>query len=346
MSFRFFGTIGPEDYQQMLPKGEMEWWLCLVLAVLVAFCILVFGPFSFWFALIEKKLYLFIILAVFWPIMLGALWFLINITRTRHRADYYLRLHPDVLGTFQGEFDEDGLKLFDGIQHYWIGPKRLLRTAILAKGLRVHLDRDRYRYFACSKRLFEGYHLDSARNLKRQWSQLAQTTTENERFSDIQSWKHLGTAPEDAIHFHGTATTVIPWRNSALRRKLPFELGVCLLGGTLFLFTYHHMATWVRWCGVLSLAFGLLGNAFQWIRYFGKSKKMSWSQAGWISPQEFALVSDQFGIRVPLKTNSQKIESPDEVLLVMPNFQTYCIQRHMVANDEQWQQILALSIGA
>ena len=30
---RFDGVIERADYQRMLPRGELEWWLCLVLAV-------------------------------------------------------------------------------------------------------------------------------------------------------------------------------------------------------------------------------------------------------------------------------------------------------------------------
>ncbi len=51
VSLRFDGVIERADYQRMLPRGELEWWLCLVLAVLLGICILVFGPASILYAI-------------------------------------------------------------------------------------------------------------------------------------------------------------------------------------------------------------------------------------------------------------------------------------------------------
>ena len=48
----FSGVIEKADYQAMLPNDQ-EWWLCVVLVILLGICILVFGPITVWLAIVE-----------------------------------------------------------------------------------------------------------------------------------------------------------------------------------------------------------------------------------------------------------------------------------------------------
>ena len=148
---RFDGVIERADYQRMLPRGEQEWWLCLVLAVLLGICILVFGPVSVLFAISEGKLLVGLGLIAFWTLMLAGLWFLKRRISASDRATRYLKLYPDVLGTAQGEFKAGGLAFHDGVHTYWFGPQHLLRTAVSADGMRVHVDASAHRYLALSR---------------------------------------------------------------------------------------------------------------------------------------------------------------------------------------------------
>ena len=150
VSLRFDGVIERADYQRMLPRGEQEWWLCLVLAVLLGICILVFGPASVVLAISKGQPLVGLGLVAFWTLMLAGLWFLKRRVSASDRATRYLKLYPDVLGTAQGEFTAGGLAFHDGVHTYWFGPQHLLRTAICADGMRVYVDASAHRYLALS----------------------------------------------------------------------------------------------------------------------------------------------------------------------------------------------------
>lgn len=109
VSLRFDGVIERADYQQMLPRGEQEWWLCLVLAVLLGICILVFGPASVLFAISEGNLLVGLGLMAFWTLMLAGLWFLKRRIGASDRATRYLKLYSDGFGDSSG-----------GVQSWWL----------------------------------------------------------------------------------------------------------------------------------------------------------------------------------------------------------------------------------
>ncbi len=72
-SLTFQGTIEKSDYQEMLPRWDLERWLCFVLAILLAICILVFGPVSVLFAISDGYVAVAISLVCFWTVMLAGL---------------------------------------------------------------------------------------------------------------------------------------------------------------------------------------------------------------------------------------------------------------------------------
>ncbi len=150
VSLRFDGVIERADYQRMLPRGEREWWLCLVLAVLLGICILVFGPATVLYAISKGQPLVGLGLTAFWTLMLAGWWFLKRRISASGRSTRYLKLYPDVLVTAQGEFTASGLSFHDGVHTYWFGPQQLLRTAVSADGMRVHVDATAHRYLALS----------------------------------------------------------------------------------------------------------------------------------------------------------------------------------------------------
>lgn len=233
VSLRFDGVIERADYQRMLPRGEREWWLCLVLAVPLGICIVVFGPVSVLFALSKGQPLVGLGLTAFWTLMLAGWWFLKRRISPSDRATRYLKLYPDVLGTAQGEFTAGGLSFHDGVHAYWFGSQHLVRTAISTDGMRVHVDASAHRYLALSARMFDAFNVDPANQLKRHWRTLAGTPAPAENPQGVELWNQISQPPTEAIPFRGSATTEIPllampsetWHNLGWLRPLKWSVG-------------------------------------------------------------------------------------------------------------------------
>ncbi|MEO8270148.1 MAG: hypothetical protein ABI557_10520 [Aureliella sp.] len=342
---RFDGTIERADYQRMLPRGEQEWWLCLVLAVLLGICIFVFGPVSVLFAISEGKLLVGLGLMAFWTLMLAGLWFLKSRISARDRAARYLKLYPDVLGTAQGKFTAGGLSFHDGVHTYWFGPQHLLRTVVSADGMRVHVDASAHRYLALSARMFDCFNVDSANQLKRHWRTLAEMPVLTENPHGLELWNQIGQPPAEAIPFRGSATTHIPWRTPAFRNKALMESGSVLFIATFLFIARDRMESWMSWGGALLLGYTLITSTLNWWNYFKRTQQQSWYQSGWISPQQFAICTGNAGVRMPIGEIVQKMDYPDQILLTLQRGQSYCILRQMVDTDEQWQRLCAFQLG-
>lgn len=342
-SLRFCGVIERADYQQMLPWSDGEWWLCLILSVLVAICLLVLGPVSIFLAFDKGDFGSTLVALVFLSLMLVALWFLKGRILSHDRASRYLRMCPDVLGTAEGEFTEHGLIFHDGIRTYWFGARHLLRSRIRKDGIRVHVDSTVCRYLALSSRLFDGYSLIVAKRLKQHWKQLAKRPKFDSPTYQAECWIQHCQPPSDAIHFQGPATIEIPWRTPADRKRLLIEMGWLLVFATGLVIARSHLDPWMFGGGVSVVVCQVVFNAFQWYRYFLMSaKQQSWDQLGWISPTEFAIYSANFGERMPLSEIVQRTEYPEQVTFTTRSGRFFLVLRHMVANDEQWQRLNAI----
>lgn len=345
VSLRFDGVIERDDYQRLLPRGEREMWLCLVLAVLLGFCILLCGPVSVLFAMSEGKLLVGMGLIAFWTLMLAALWFLKLRINAGDRATRYLKLYPDVLGTAQGEFTADGLAFHDGVHTYWFGPQHLLRTAVSADGMRVQVDARPYRYLALSARLFNGFNVDSANQLKSHWRVLAAPPSVADDPQGVELWNQISQPPTEAIPFRGSATAVIPLRTPNFRNKALIESSSLLLVATILIFARDYSGSWIYWVGVLVVSYGLITNTLNWWNYFKRTQQQSWYQLGWVSPQELAICTGNAGVRMPLSETVQKTNDQDQVLLTMRSGQSYCILREMVDTDALWQRLCSIQLG-
>lgn len=342
---RFDGEIEPADYQRMLPRRDQEWWLYLVLAVLLGICILVFGPLSVLYAFSEQELPVGLGLIAFWTLMLAGLWFLKRRVSSSDRATRYLKLYPDLLGTAQGEFTIDGLLFHDGVHTIWFGPQLLTQIGIRADGMRVQVDASTYRYLALSARLFDSFNVDSAKRLKRHWQKLAETLTQDEHPHGLELWNQLSQPPAEAILFSGTAEAPNPWRSPASRNKALIESGTLLFLAAFMIMEYGRIEPWMFWgCGLLG-GYAIVTTLLSWWNYFGGAQRYSWYQSGWISPLEFAICCGNCGARMPRSEIVHKTESPERVQLTMHSGQTYCIPRQMVVADEQWQRLCALQFG-
>lgn len=311
VSLRFDGVIERADFQRMLPRGEREWWLCLVLAVLLGICIIVFGPASVLYAISKGQPLVGLGLTAFWTLMLPGLWFLKRRISASDRATRYLKLYPDVLGTAQGEFTAGGLCFHDGVHTYWFGPQHLVRTAISADGMRVHVDASEHRYLALSARTFDAFNVDPANQLKRHWRQLAETPALAENPQGVELWNQISEPPSEAIPFRGSATTDIPLRTPAFRNRALMESGSLLFIAAILIFARNYRESWMFWGGGLLVGYALITNTLNWWNYFRRTYQQSWYQSGWISPQEFAICNGPAGVRMPLSEIVQKSEYPD-----------------------------------
>lgn len=345
VSLRFDGVIERADYQRMLPRGEQEWWLCLVLAVLLGICILVFGPASIVLAISKGQPLVGLGLVAFWTLLLAGLWFLKRRVSASDRATRYLKLYPDVLGTAQGEFAAGGLAFHDGVHTYWFGPLHLLRTAISADGMRVYVDASAHRYLALSARMFDAFNVNAARQLKCHWRTLAEMPVQSENPCGLALWVQISQPPAEAIPFCGSATTEVKWRTPAFRNKALTESGSILFAAAFFFIVRDRMEIWMFWSGGLFVGYGLITSTLNWWHYFRRTQQQSWYQSGWISPHGFAICTGNSGVRMPLSDIVQKTEYPGQVVLTLRSGQSYCILRQMVDTEERWQCLLAIRLG-
>ena len=262
------------------------------------------------------------------------------------RTTRWLKKHPDVLGSAQGEFTEDGLSFHDGVHTYWFGPRLLLRTSISPHGIRVHVDGSAYYYLALAARLFDGFNVSQASRLKSHWRYVAEVQAPDESPTPYELWNQISKPPAEAIHFQGAITTNTSCKSPTLRNQAIAQLITYSFGAIIFVVTYDTMETWLL-CGYgLLLGYGLITNALHWRKYFERAYLQSWYQSGWVSPLDLAIAGSDSGVRMPVSEIVKKTMSPEEVLLTMKQGHSYQIRRDMVADDEQWRRLCAFQIGS
>lgn len=340
----FDGVIEAVDYQEMLPRDQ-EWWLIVILAVLLGICVLVFGPLSVLFAIANAQPVVAASVFGFWTLMLAALWFLKLRISSRDRANRMLRRYPDVLGSASGVMSDSGLVFRDGIHTYWFGPQHMKYAAILRSGIRMSVDGSVYRYLALSARLFECYRVELASELKRRWAALAETQVAEDAPEDLEQWNRVGEPPVDAIRFKGQVTVEITLRTVALRNKAAFELLAFLSIPVIAALFRAHVESWVLWTGMLCVIYGLITNLRLWLTYYRGTAQHSWYQFGWISEKEFATYNNSAAVRMPLTDIASKTESHDLIVLTLKSGQPYHLPRHLVASEEQWNRLRAIPAG-
>ena len=199
---RFDGVIERADYQRMLPRGEQEWWLCLVLAVLLGICILVFGPVSVLFATFRGKavggLGLNRVLDA------DARRFVVSKTPDqRERSCETPRtaeIVSDILGTAQGEFKAGGLAFLMACIPIGLD-RNICQTAVSADGMRVHVDASAASLLGIEHRMFDAFNVDSANRLKRHWPKLAETPVLAENPQGVELWNQISQPRVEAIPF-------------------------------------------------------------------------------------------------------------------------------------------------
>lgn len=342
---RFNGVIEQADYQCMLPRDEPEWWVYLVLSVLLGTSLLALGPVII-FVFSDGEPLAGVVLIGYWTLMLGGLWFLKGRVGSTGRTTRWLKKHPDVLGIAQGEFTEEGLSFHDGVRTYWFGPQHLLRISISSQGMRVRVDGSAYYYLALTARLFDGFNAHQANRLKSHWRSLAQKRELDETPTSYKLWNHISKPPDDSIHFQGSITTDVACKTPAIRYQAITELCVYSFTTVILVIAHDTTETWMLWGSAVLLGYGYITNALRWRKYFGQTHQQSWYQSGWISPFELAVCVSNAGVRMPLSQIVQKTEHAEHVLLTMKNGRSYSIFRCMLSDQEQWHQLCALQLTA
>lgn len=329
----------------MLPH-EQEWWLFVVLAILLGIVILVFGPLSLVFAIATAQPLVAAGLCGFWSVLLVALWFLKLRIRSVDRAKRMLKKYPDLLGIANGELSDKGMVFRDGVRTYWFGPQHMCRAAILPNGVRISVDGSVYRYLALIARLFDGYSMELASRLKRRWSALAEVQLVDDPSDGADLWDRVGEPPIDAIRFKGQVTVEHNMRTAAVRNKAVSELLAYLTLPVMVVLFRAHLETWHIGAASLYVVYGLITNARLWAAYYRLSVQQAWYQFGWISEHEFAVYSNAAAVRMPLGEIVSKNDSQDLVVLSLKSGQPYHLPRQSFGSDEQWNRMRAIPIGA
>lgn len=341
---KFNGTIERSDYQDMLPRDQ-EWWLIVVLAVLLGIIFLVLAPVSVLLAISKGKVVDAIVLLGFCVLILAALWFLKLRICSIDRVNRMLKNYPDVLGNASGELSETGLTFCDGVHTHWFGPQHMQRAAILKDGVRFSVD-SMYRYLALNARLFDCYDLELANGLKRRWTELAALPVADDALNYHISLSRIGPSPDDAIHFEGQVITEINMRTAAHRNKAIVELLSYLAIPAIAWFFLPHLEAWMIWTGISLVIYGLFTNILLWTAYYRRPLQQSSYQCGWISQQEFATCNIFAAARMPFSDVASKADSPDGVVLTLKNGQPYHLPRHLVASEEGWDRLRALRVAS
>jgi hypothetical protein len=340
----FDGVIESADYREMLPRDQ-EWWLCLVLSIMLAICILIFGSVTVVLAISSGRLLLAVGVSGFWTLMLAALWFLKRRISSADRASRMLKKNPDVLGSASGVISDSGVVFRDGVRTWWFGPQHHKHTAILRSGIRLHVEGSTYRYLALSARIFECYSIEQARGLKRRWTEHAGIHVGQDSPVNAELLNRVGVPPIDAIHFKGQVITEISMRTPAIRNRAIADLLAYLSIPVLALFFRERLETWVFWVSMLFVVYGLATNFRMWLYYFSRTFQQSQYHYGWIDEQEFATFNNTAAVRMPLAEIALKTDSQDLVVLILKGGQPYQLPRHLVASEKHWNRLRAIQVG-
>lgn len=340
----FSGVIEKADYQAMLPYDQ-EWWLCVVSAILLGICILLFGPITVWLAIVEEESIVTIAVFGFWAVMVAAMWFLKSRIGPFDRASRALKKYPDVLGQAAGEISNSGLVFHDGVNTYWFGPEHMKHAAFLKNGIRVNVGGSLYRYLALTSRLFEYYRMESAIGLKDRWAAAALNQLADDATDAYDPWDRVGEPPVDAIRFDGQESIEVHMRTTSLRNRALSGLVSYLTLVLLLMLFRSRMETWLLWAGITLVVYGVLTNIRVWLTHYRKNSQQTWYQFGWINDHEFSIWFDSTAVRMPLTEITSKSVCAELVVLTLRGGQQYHLTRHSFASQEQWERLQAIVVG-
>ncbi|MFK7735382.1 MAG: hypothetical protein AB8B50_05090 [Pirellulaceae bacterium] len=342
-SIHFCGTIEESDYVALIPSWDLERLLCLVLAVLVGICILLFGPVSVMFAISDGYRAAALGLSCFWLALLASLWFLKRRISSRAIAGRMLKLHPDLLGTARGKFSDLGIQFNDGKRTFWFPPASAARSAIQSKGVRLEMDGIRYRYLALTERLFEDYDFALAKRLHLHWTAQSGFQDSSENSHLVEVWEDACARPIDAVAFEGEVTlepatgAALPWQSN-----FPSVLGYSALL-TVVIFLRNSLSSLSFLLGVIAASYCLTQSLLLCFRSPSISAPTSWYQFGWLTDSHFAICSSQGGVNMPLSDLTELKIQPNEMQLVHQSGIAYTIPRNSVVDATTWQRLKELA---
>lgn len=342
-SLAFKGTIEKGDYQEMLPRWDLERWLCCVLAILLTICILVFGPVSVLFAISDGHLAVAIGLVCFWTVMVAALWFLKRRVSSVDLANRMLRKNPDLLGPASGMISDYGVTFNDGVRTYWFGSEIAKKATIRDNGIRVAFDGNSYRYLALTSRLFDKYREETARRIQQHWASYQAVEATAKAAFARESWERVCERPADAVSFDGLVTSEQPSAELSSWKRTLSEVLIYGAGLALFIYYRAFLGPWIVWLGALALGYSLAQSIVASWTYSRRMTEQAWHQFGWFSNTEFAISSNKSGVRMPL-TDLAEINANDEaVFVVLLSGASYFIPRHCVTTDALWELMRSLA---
>jgi hypothetical protein len=151
-SLAFDGIIEKADYQRMLPRGDREWWLCLILAILLGCILLVIGPLSVLMFLSKRDLPSGFSLIGFWTLMPAGLWFLKgrissadqhpgnDLLLQRHRGSHPAQSSPAETPISKSNSIGDGERADDNCPTGYGGKRRAVAEALCRANPRIQFN--------------------------------------------------------------------------------------------------------------------------------------------------------------------------------------------------------------
>ena len=334
----FDGAIGEDDYRGLLPRN-WEWWLCMVLVVLLAICLALFTSVTVVTVLFVRDPLVVMTLIGCCAAMAVAFWLAVRFVNPKVRARRVLKRNPDLLGTARGELNSSGLRFEDGVHQYWFGPAHMLGATITASGIRVGVDPNRDRYLALTDRLFEAYDPEAAHRLHHHWAVLSATPEARQRPGYRALWDQIGAAPAEAIHFRGGVAVMGEER----QQRLAANVIIALL---LLVPSYLNFSEpWTLWATGILVVYALAMNSKRWRSFVERQSQQVWNCDGWVTSNEVAINNGETGVRMPAK-QIEVSQLDDGLMVTTKGGAAYDLARDPLLEPEQWPRLCSSVLGS
>ncbi len=336
---RFDGVITQEDYRRLLPGGDVERWLFVLLAILLSIVIVFMGMATFYVMMNAGNFVPGLVMLALCCSFGVGLWFCKTRISAQDIVERRLARHADLLGPAKGELSRSGMTLYDGIHWYWFGPSRLTKSVVMPQGIRIRLDRNPERFLALTTDQIDGYVESVARGLREHWEE-SRFSAGDDQVPAPESWVNATTPSDDAIGFRGEVVVETSHRTLPRLRAAASGLavGAVLTGASLFLFlrdTSQSLSLLLVAYSVVCLTL----NLRSWWDYFRGKTTQSWFQHGWVSSQEIVMNDGQSGVRMPLIELASWQMMDQLQLLTLKKGGIYYLPRELFAGDDQWTRL-------
>ncbi len=329
----FDGAIGEDDYRKLLPRN-WEWWLCMVLIVLLAVCLAFFTTATVATLLFVGDPLVGMALIAGCAGLAAAFWFTVRFVNPKVRARRALKRNPDLFGTARGELNVSGLRFEDGVHQYWFGPAHMLGAKISASGIRVGVDANPDRYLALTDRLFEAYDPKAAQRLRHHWAHAAATPESRQRPDYRALWDQIGAPPAEAIHFRGG--------NAILSEEGQPRIAANIIIAFFLLvpFYLNFSEPWTLWAAGILIVYGLAMNSKRWRSYVARLSQQAWNFDGWVTSKEVAIDNGETGVRMPANQLTAS-HSDDGLVLTTKGGMAYYLSPDQLVEPDQWPRLCA-----